>query len=141
LADQFLQWFIWASVAPRGFVYSYELGWNVDDLPGRSRYRKVWGLYGAMDHLAEAQGLGPFPGPGEAWNIGPAQRRSLYPTPVRLVGMFASGHRNRPPALQMRRIVMTEVLKLVHVFQIKINRALFAVHFKAVFVLAAAGVA
>ena len=87
VVDQFLQWFICASVAPRGFVYSYELGWNVEDLPAWSRYRKVWGLYGATDHLAEAHGFGPFPGPGEAWNIGPAQRRSLYPTLERWFGI------------------------------------------------------
>ena len=87
VVDQFLQWFICASVAPRGFVYSYELGWNVEDLPAWSRYRKVWGLYGATRHLAEAHGFGPFPGPGEAWNIGPAQRRSLYPTLERWFGI------------------------------------------------------
>jgi dienelactone hydrolase len=80
IIDQFMQWFICASVAPRRFVYSYELGWNVEDLPAWSRYRKVFGFYNAVDYLADAHGFGPFPGPGEAWNIGPAQRRSLYPT-------------------------------------------------------------
>ena len=74
MVDQFLQWFICASVAPRDFVYSYELGWNVDDLPAWTRYHKVWRLYGATNHVAEAHGFGPFPGPGEAWTIGPAQR-------------------------------------------------------------------
>jgi hypothetical protein len=87
LVDQFLQWFICASVAPRGFIYSYELGWNVEDLPAWARYHKVWELYGATDHLSEAHGFGPFPGPGEAWNIGPAQRRSLYPTLERWFGI------------------------------------------------------
>jgi cephalosporin-C deacetylase-like acetyl esterase len=87
VADQFLEWFICASVAPRGFVYSYELGWNVEDLPAWARYRKVWGLFGAADHLADAHGFGPFPGPGECWNIGPAQRRSLYPTLERWFGI------------------------------------------------------
>lgn len=89
VGDQFLQWFICASVAPRRFVYSYELGWKVEDLPAWARYRKVWGLYGAVDHLSEAHGFGPFPGPGEAWNIGPAQRRSLYPTLERWFGIPA----------------------------------------------------
>jgi len=87
VSDQFLQWFICASVAPRRFVYSYELGWNVEELPAWARYRKVWGLYGAADNLSEAHGFGPFPGPGEAWNIGPAQRRSLYPTLERWFGI------------------------------------------------------
>ncbi|HET9180195.1 MAG TPA: acetylxylan esterase [Terriglobia bacterium] len=80
IADQFMQWFICASVAPRKFVYSYELGWHVEDLPAWARYRKVYSFYDALDNLADAHGFGPFPGPGEAWNIGPAQRRSLYPT-------------------------------------------------------------
>ncbi len=87
VADQFLQWTICVSVAPRRFVYSYELGWNVEDLPAWARYRKVFGLYNALDHLADAHGFGPFPGPGECWNIGPAQRRSLYPTLERWFGI------------------------------------------------------
>jgi cephalosporin-C deacetylase-like acetyl esterase len=87
IVDQFLQWFICASVAPRDFIYSYELGWNVEDLPAWARYGKVWSLYGATDQLADAHGFGPFPGPGEAWNIGPAQRRSLYPTLERWFGI------------------------------------------------------
>jgi dienelactone hydrolase len=78
--DEFLPWFICASVAPRRFVYSYELGWNVADEPAWSRYRKVFGFYHALDNLADAHGFGVIPGPGEAFNIGPAQRRTLYPT-------------------------------------------------------------
>lgn len=99
--DQFLQWTICAMAAPRRFVYSYELGWNVEDLPAWARYKKVYELYGARDHLADAHGFGPFPGPGECWNIGPAQRRSLYPTlerwfgiPVPFEGMKSSTRAN-----------------------------------------------
>jgi dienelactone hydrolase len=87
IADQFLQWTICASVAPRRLVYAYELGWNVEDLPAWARYKKVFDLYHARDHLAEAHGFGPFPGPGECWNIGPAQRRTLYPTLERWFGI------------------------------------------------------
>ena len=87
IVDQFMQWFICASVAPRKFVYSYELGWNVQDLPAWARYRKVYAFYNALGNLADAHGFGPFPGPGEAWNIGPAQRRSLYPTLERWFGI------------------------------------------------------
>ncbi|MGH9326397.1 MAG: hypothetical protein ACRD2B_06895, partial [Terriglobia bacterium] len=87
VVDQVLQWFICASVAPRRFIYSFELGWNVEDLPAWKRYRKVWGFYDALGNLADAHGFGPFPGPGEAWNIGPAQRRSLYPTLQRWFGI------------------------------------------------------
>lgn len=102
--DQFLQWTICAMAAPRRFVYSYELGWNVEDLPAWARYKKVYELYGARDHLADAHGFGPFPGPGECWNIGPAQRRSLYPTlerwfgiPVPFEGMKTSIRANLAP--------------------------------------------
>lgn len=87
VVDEFLQWFICASVAPRRFIYSYELGWHVEDLPAWARYQKVFRLYNAGSNLADAHGFGPFPGPGEAWNIGPAQRRSLYPTLERWFGI------------------------------------------------------
>jgi len=87
IADEFLPWMICASVAPRRFVYSYELGWDVEKLPAWARYQKVFSLYGATDRLAEAHGFGPFPGPGECWNIGPAQRRSLHPTLERWFGI------------------------------------------------------
>lgn len=87
VVDQFLQWTVCALVAPRRFVYSYELGWDVKELPAWARYEKVFSLYNALDHLAEAHGFGPFPGPGECWNIGPAQRRSLYPTLERWFGI------------------------------------------------------
>jgi len=97
LADQFLPWFICASVAPRYFVFSHEIEWAIGrgsgiapgigpmgielaQNPAWIRYRKVWGFYNATDRLAEAHGFGPFPGPGEAWTIGPSQRRSLDPT-------------------------------------------------------------
>lgn len=90
VVDQFLQWFICASVAPRRFVYSYELGWNVKDLPAWARYQKVYGLYHALDNLAEAHGFGPFPGPGEAEDLAPAQRRSLEPTLERWFGIPAA---------------------------------------------------
>src|ERR1700719_3765360 len=87
IIDQFLQWTVCAMVAPRRLVYSFELGWNVEDLPAWARYKKVFELYQAADNLAEAHGFGPFPGPGECWNIGPAQRRSLYPTLERWFGI------------------------------------------------------
>ncbi len=87
IVDQFFQWTICAMAAPRRFVYSYELGWNVEDLPAWARYKKVYDLYHEGDHLADAHGFGPFPGPGECWNIGPAQRRSLYPILERWFGI------------------------------------------------------
>ena len=85
--DQVFPWTICAAVAPRRLIYSFELGWNVEDLPAWARYQKVFGLYNALDQVADAHGFGPFPGPGECWNIGPAQRWSLYPTLERWFGI------------------------------------------------------
>lgn len=107
LAGQFLPWFICASVAPRYFVFSHEIEWAIGrgsgvapgiglmgialaDNPAWIRYQKVWGLYHATDHLAEAHGFGLFPGPGEAWTIGPSQRRSLGPTLEKWFGIPVS---------------------------------------------------
>jgi len=50
--------------------------------------------------LADAHGFGPFPGPGECWNIGPAQRRSRYPILERWFGIPLpfEGINTSPPA-------------------------------------------
>jgi hypothetical protein len=87
VVDQFFQWMICASVSPRGFIFSHEVGWNVNDEPGWKRYRKVFGLCNALDHLAEAHGFGPYPGLGECWELGPADRQSLYPILQRWFGI------------------------------------------------------
>ncbi|MGI8958328.1 MAG: acetylxylan esterase [Bryobacteraceae bacterium] len=79
IAHQFFPWIIDASVAPRRFLYSYELGWDVANQPAWERYQKVFGFYKAIDDLGEAHGFGAFPGPGECANIGPSQRQSIYP--------------------------------------------------------------
>jgi dienelactone hydrolase len=95
--DEILPWFVCVSVAPRRFIYSYELGWNVADEPAWSRYRKVFGFYDALDNLADAHGFGLMPGPGECWNIGPANRRTLYPTFQRWFGIpIPFGDTNNP---------------------------------------------
>jgi cephalosporin-C deacetylase-like acetyl esterase len=104
IADQFLPWLICASVAPRYFVFSHEIEWSdgrgsgiapgigvlgqaLAHNPAWIRYQKVWGFYHATGHVAEAHGFGPFPGPGEAWSIGPGQRRSLEPILQRWFGI------------------------------------------------------
>ena len=87
ITGQFLPWLICASVAPRRFAYSFEMGWKVEDMPAWARYRKVFELYQAQKNLSEAHGFGPFPGPGECTNIGPIQRKSLYPTLTRWFGI------------------------------------------------------
>jgi cephalosporin-C deacetylase-like acetyl esterase len=80
ISKQYLPWMICASVAPRRLVYSFEMGWQVEQQPAWARYQKIFGFYGAVDHLAEAHGFGGFPGPGECANIGPSQRQTLYPS-------------------------------------------------------------
>lgn len=87
VADGFLPWVICASVAPRKFIYSYEMGWNVEEMPAWARYQKVFGFYNALENLSEAHGFGPFPGPGECTNIGPAQRKTFYGALERWLGL------------------------------------------------------
>ena len=81
VSGQFFPWFICASVAPRNFVYSFEIGWpsTIEAEPAWARYKKVFGLYGATDHLASVDGFGPFPGPGECTNVGTFLRNRIYP--------------------------------------------------------------
>jgi cephalosporin-C deacetylase-like acetyl esterase len=79
IVDQFFPWVIGTSVAPRRFVYSNEMGWNPERHAAWAWYQKIFGLYGAPDLLDEAHGFGTFPGPGECTNIGPPQRKTLYP--------------------------------------------------------------
>jgi dienelactone hydrolase len=81
ISGQFFPWMICASVAPRGFVYSFEVAWpnGVETEPAWARYKKVFDLYGQRDHLAEVHGFGPFPGPGECTNVGTYLRKQVYP--------------------------------------------------------------
>lgn len=121
--DQFLPWMVCASVAPRQFIYSFEMGWQVEDLPAWERYRRVFGFYNALGNLDEAHGFGPFPGPGECTNIGPAQRKTLYPELERWFGLPPPAQEpdDRRPEAELaaltpetaRRIVMKPVHALV----------------------------
>jgi dienelactone hydrolase len=106
IASQFLPWLICSSVAPRRFVYSFEMGWKVEDMPAWARYRKVFSLYKAQENLSDAHGFGPFPGPGECTNIGPAQRKSLYPTLTRWFGIPAPPREpeDRRPASELNAL-------------------------------------
>jgi len=81
IADQFFPWFICASVAPRRFLYSFELEWpaGVEKQPAWARYKKIFELYGKRDHLDSLDGYGPFPGPGEVTHVGVLHRRQMYP--------------------------------------------------------------
>lgn len=80
-SGQFFPWFICASVAPRRFIYAFEIAWpkGVEAEPAWARYKKVFELYGARDRLDQVDGFGPFPGPGECTNVGTFLRKRLYP--------------------------------------------------------------
>lgn len=79
IAGQFFPWFICASVAPRPFLFSFELSWpeGVEKEPAWARYKKVFGLYGKRDHLDQLDGHGPFTGPGEVTNVGVYHRKQM----------------------------------------------------------------
>jgi dienelactone hydrolase len=99
--DQFFPWFLCASVAPRPFLYSFEIGWpqNVEQEPAWARYKKVFELYGARDHLDQVHGFGPFPGPGECNNVGTLLRQRMYPILKRWLNVStpaAEYHNPRP---------------------------------------------
>jgi dienelactone hydrolase len=78
---QFFPWLICASVAPRPFLFAFEIGWpkTVEEEPAWARYKKVFNLYGQRENLAAVDGFGPFPGPGECTNVGSFLRRRIYP--------------------------------------------------------------
>jgi len=86
---QFFPWFICASVAPRRFLFSFEIGWpkTVEEEPAWARYKKVFNLYGWRENLAAVDGFGPFPGPGECTNVGSFLRRRIYPVLKRWLDM------------------------------------------------------
>jgi len=103
IAGQFFPWMICASVAPRRFVYSFEISWpdGVEKEPAWARYKRVFDLYGQRDHLAEVHGFGPFPGPGECTNVGAYLRQRIYPILARWLDIpIPSGeyHNLRPDA-------------------------------------------
>ena len=89
VAGQFFPWFVCASVAPRGFIYSFEMGWpkGVEGQPAWARYQKVFSLYQQPDRLGEVHGFGPFPGAGERPNVGVEHRHMLYPILNRWLGV------------------------------------------------------
>ncbi len=129
IVDQFLPWLICASVAPRKFVYSFEMGWKVEDMPAWARYQKVYGLYNAKQNLSEAHGFGPFPGPGECTNIGPMQRKSLYPSLKRWFDIAAPDQepRDRRPESELNAVTPAVAAglhgKTIHQMASEIGRA------------------
>jgi hypothetical protein len=128
IADQFLPWLICVSVAPRRFIYSFEMGWNVEEMPAWARYQKVFSLYNAEVNLSDAHGFGPFPGPGECTNIGPAQRKTLYPTLERWYGIAppAQEPQDRQPESELNALTPSIAAglhgKMIHEMASEIGR-------------------
>jgi len=81
ISGQFFPWFVCASVAPRRFIYAFEISWpkGVEQQPPWPRYQKVFSLYGKRENLDQVDGFGPFPGPGECTNVGVYLRSKIYP--------------------------------------------------------------
>jgi cephalosporin-C deacetylase-like acetyl esterase len=81
--DGFAHWLIVASVAPRRLLYAHEFAWDPKPDPVWPRLKKVFGWYGAGDHLAAAFGRGNLKGkPPESShcnNIGWLHRSKIYP--------------------------------------------------------------
>ena len=129
ISQRFFPWIICASVAPRRFVYAYELGWDVEKVPAWPRYRKVFGFYNALDNLDEAHGFGPFPGPGECANIGPAQRKGLYPELLKWFGIPipAAEPDDRRPEAELAALTPTTArerdMRMIHELASEIARA------------------
>jgi cephalosporin-C deacetylase-like acetyl esterase len=134
IRDQFLPWLICASIAPRRLILSYEMGWDIEKVPVWTQYRKIFGLYDALDGLDEAHGFGTFPGPGECANIGPSQRKTMYPELHRWFGIPipAEEPQDRRPEAELAaltpaiadEIKMTSVHQLAHqIAEAKVNEA------------------
>ena len=62
IVGQFFPWLIDASVAPRHFVYSFEMGWQVERQPAWERYQKVFGFYDAGRSFGRGAWLRCIPG-------------------------------------------------------------------------------
>lgn len=93
-ADQFFPWLICASVAPRPFLFSFEVGWpkSVEEEPIWARYKKVFELYGKRGNMGAVDGFGPFPGPGECTNVSSFLRKRIYPVLKEWLGMPVPAH-------------------------------------------------
>jgi hypothetical protein len=111
-ADQFFPWFICASVAPRPFVYSFEIDWpqGLAREPAWARYQRIFGLYGRSGHLAEVHGFGPFPGPGECTNVGTFLRKRIYPVLKRWLDVTAPAEEYHNPRPEAELMALTDEL-------------------------------
>jgi dienelactone hydrolase len=110
--DQFFPWFVCALVAPRPFLYSFEIAWpeDVEHEPAWARYKKVFQIYGRPDHLDQVHGFGPFPGPGECTNVGALLRKRIYPVLERWFNMPVPDAEYHEPLPDSALMCMTPAL-------------------------------
>ena len=78
--DGFAHWLIVGAVAPRRLIYAHEFAWDAGRDPVWPRLQKIFGWYGAPDHLAVATGRGQPQGhaPGK---LALQQHRTVAPQP------------------------------------------------------------
>jgi dienelactone hydrolase len=101
--DGFLPWVIVGSVAPRRLIYAHEFSWDRERDPVWKRLQRIYGFYGARDHLAFAHGGGVLSGsPPEAThcnNVGAVHRKMIHPALDRWFGIPvpAEYQGRRPP--------------------------------------------
>jgi hypothetical protein len=91
------------------------MGWeHYKDNPAWPRDNRVFQLYGVPGNVDKAYGFGDFPGPGECSNIGPAQRKSLYPALERWFGIPtpASEPEDRRPEEELASLTPAVALEL-----------------------------
>jgi len=90
MAEKITPWFICCAGAPRKFIYAHEFSWEGDEgpvypsvwVPAWPRFEKIYGLYGARENLATAQGRGILrvrETEGDCYSLGSVQRKPLYP--------------------------------------------------------------
>ncbi len=81
--DGFTNWLIAAANAPRYTIYAREFEWQPAGDEGYARLGRVFGLFGAAEHLTAVHGFGDERIAGKPHsacnNIGPHQRKEIFP--------------------------------------------------------------
>jgi dienelactone hydrolase len=91
--DGFFPYVIVAAGAPRPLIYAHEFAWDADRDPVWKRFQRIYGFYGAADHLAAVHGWGKVtlkpPEASHCNNVGAAHRKEIYPLLERWLGIPA----------------------------------------------------
>jgi len=79
--DGFNNWLVAASAAPRYMIYAKEFNWTAAGDAGYARIAHIFAMFDAADHLDSMHGF------TDCNNIGPAQRKAIYPILARWMNM------------------------------------------------------